>query len=66
MTEIPIVIGVISGFVLELKYLEIRGRAKIIPITTLLRSARLLRSVLELKRLDVAQSPVRNYQLELA
>ena len=51
VTIIPIVIGaygtVTKGLLKGLQYLEIRGRVDIIQTTTLLRTARILRRVLE-------------------
>ena len=51
MTFIPIIIGVlgtfIKGLIKGLEDLEISGRVETIQITTLLRSARILRKVLE-------------------
>ena len=51
MTVIPIVISALGtipkGLVKRLKMLEIRGRVETIQTTVLLRSARILRRVLE-------------------
>ena len=63
VTMIPIVIGalgtVTKGLVKGLEDLEIRGRFETIQNTALLRSARILRRVLE------TQTPVRNHPLTL-
>ena len=60
---IPIVIGVLAtvskGLVQGLEDLEIRGRVETIQTTPLVRSARILRRVLE------TQTPERNYQRTL-
>ena len=52
VTIIPIVVGalggVTKGFVQGLENLEIRGRVETVQITALLRSARILRRVLEM------------------
>ena len=51
VTIIPIVIGALGtitkGFVQGLEDLEIRGRMETVQTTALLRSARILRSVME-------------------
>ena len=51
MTFIPIIIGVlgtvIKGLIKELEDLEIKGRGETIQTTALLRSAKILRRVLE-------------------
>ena len=48
VTVIPIVIGTVTkGLVQRLEDLEIRGRVETIKTTALLRSARILRRVLE-------------------
>ena len=50
-TKIPIVIGAPSttekGLVQEMEYLEIRGRLETIQTIALLRSARILRNILD-------------------
>ena len=68
MMVIPIVIGVLGtvtkGLVQGLEDLGISRRVKTIQTTALLRSARILRSVLEnLRGLAVTQTPMINYQL---
>ena len=68
MTAIPIVIGALStvtkGLIQELEILEIRGREETIQ-TTLLRSARILRRVLETCR-DCCHSNVNERPSALA
>ena len=67
---IPNVIGtlgiVIKGLVKELEDLEIRGRVGAIQSTTLLRSARILRRVLETWGDMLSFRPVKDHQLKLS
>ena len=71
VTIIPIVIGafgtVTIGLLKGLEGLEIRGRVETIQTTVLLRTARILRRVLEtyLRKLVVTQTPVKGHQLTL-
>ena len=73
VTVIPIVIGafgtVTKGLLKGLEDLEVGGRVETIPTTTLLRTARILRRVLEtcgdLWRLAVTQTHVKIHQLTL-
>ena len=73
VTIIPIVIGafgtVTKGLLNELEDLEVGGRVETIQITSSLRTARILRRVLEtwgdLRRLAVTQTPVEHHQLTL-
>ena len=69
VTVIPIVIcalgTVTKRFVQGLEELERRQRVEIIQTTALLRLTRILRRVLDLMRLDVTQTPVKNYRLKL-
>ena len=69
VTIILIVIGALSsvtkGLVKKLKNLEIIGRVETIQTTTLLRSARILRSLGDFRRLAVTQTPVKDPQLRL-
>ena len=62
-----IVIGafgtVIQGLVQGVEDLEIRGWVETIQTTTLLRSARILKSLGDLRELAVTQTPVENNQL---
>ena len=69
MAVIPIVIGdlrtVTKGFVKGLEDLEITGRVETIQIAAWLRSTKILRKVLETRRLSVTQTPVKDHQLTL-
>ena len=69
VTIIPIVIGafgtVTKGLLKGLEDLEVGGRVETIQTTVLLRTARILRRVLETWRLAVTQTPVKNHQLTL-
>ena len=73
MTIISIVIGAFGtltkGLVKGLKDLEVGRRVETIQTTTLLRTARMVKRVLEtcgdLWRLAVTQTPVRDHQLIL-
>ena len=70
VTIVPIVIGafgtVTKGLLNGLKDLEIRGRVETIQTTTLLRTARILRSVLgDLRKLALTQTPEKDHQLKL-
>ena len=69
VTIIPIVIGafgkVTKGLLKELEDLEVGGRVETIQTTTLLRTARILRRVLETRRLAVTQITGKDHQLTL-
>ena len=69
LTLIPIVIGVLfqinEGLIQGQEDLEISGRVETIETMALLRSAIILRRVLELRRLFVTQNPLREYRLIL-
>ena len=70
VTVVPIVIGAFSavtkGLVKGFEDLEIRGRLETIQTTALLRTARILKRVLEtLRRLFITQTPVKKHQLTL-
>ncbi len=63
VTIIPIVIGafgtVTKGLLKRLEDLKVGGRVETIQTTTLLRTARTLKSTGDLRRLTVTQTPVR-------
>ena len=65
----PIVIGALGtitkGLIKGLEDLEVDRRVETIQMTTLLRTARILRNPGDLRRLAVNQSPVKNHQLTL-
>ena len=69
VTIVPIVIGafgtITKGLLKGLEDLEVGGRVETIQTTVLLKTARILRIILETKRLAVTQSPVRDHQLTL-
>ena len=70
VTIIPIVIGafgtVTKGLLKGLEDLEVGGRVETIQTTALLRTARILRRVVEnLRRLAVTQTPVKKHRLTL-
>ena len=73
VTIVPIVIGalgtVTKRLLKDLEDLQVGGRVETIQTTALLRTARILRRVLEtwgdLRRLAVTQTPVKNHQLIL-
>ena len=69
VTIIPIVIGafgkVTKGLLKGLEELEVGGRMETIQTTALLRTARILRRVMEMRRFAVTQIPVKNHQLTL-
>ena len=73
VTIVPIVIGafgtITKGLLKGLEDLEVGGRVETIQMTASLRTARVLRRVLEtwgdLRRLAVTQTPVKNHQLTL-
>ena len=69
VTVIPIVISALSTVTKRLVHgledIEIRGRVDSIQINALLRSARILGSPGDSRRLTVAQTPVENNQLTL-
>ena len=69
VTDIPIVIGafvtVTKRLSKGLEDLEFGGRVATIQTTALLRTARILRRVLKLRRLAVTQTPVEDHQLTL-
>ena len=66
---IPIIVGVLGivpkSLEKRLTGLEIRGRIMNIQTTALLRSARILRRVLEMKKFVVTQTPAKYHQLKL-
>ena len=66
VTIIPIVIGVFStvteGLLKALEDLEIREQLETIQTTALLKTARILRRVLELGRLSVTQISMKDHQ----
>ena len=65
ITIVPIVIGalgtIIKGLLKGLEDLEVSGRVETIQTTALLRTARILRRVLE----TCCQTPVKDHQLTL-
>ena len=69
VTIVPIVIGVLGtitkGLLKGLEDLEVGGRGETIQKTVLLRTARILTSPGDLRRLAVAQTPVKNHQLNM-
>ena len=70
VTIVPIVIGALGtitkGLLKGLEDLEVGERVETIQTTALLRTARILRRVLETcQRLAVTQTPVKNHQLTL-
>ena len=68
VTVLPIVIAALGvtppGLVKGLEGLEIRGKAYTIETTVLLRSIRILRRI-DLRRLAVPQTPMKDHQLTL-
>ena len=69
VTIVPIVIGalgtVTKGLLKGLEDLEVGGWVETIQTTALLRTARILRRDWDLRRLDVTQTPVKDFQLML-
>ena len=69
VTVVPIIVCALGtihkGLVKELEDLEIRGQVKTIRSMALLKSAKILRSFGDLRRLAVSQTPVKNRQLIL-
>ncbi len=69
VTIVPIVIGAIGTETKELlkglEDLEVGGRVETIQTTTLLRTARILTSPGDVRRLAVTQTPIKNHQLAL-
>ena len=66
VTIIRIVIGTVTkGLLKGLEDLEIKGQMKTIQTTTLLRTAIILKSPGDLRRLAVTQTPVKDHQLKL-
>ena len=69
VTFIPIIIGALSTVIKRLikgsVHLEIKGLVETIQTTALLRSARVLRSPGDLRRLAVTQTPVKDHHLTL-
>ena len=69
VTIVPVVIGtfgtITKGLLKGLEDLEFGGRLGTIQMTELLRTARILRSPGDLRRLAVTQTPVKNHQLIL-
>ena len=56
---------VTKGLLKRLEDLEVGGRVETIQTTALLRTARILRSPGDLRRLAVTQTPVKNHRLTL-
>ena len=69
VTIVPIVIdafgSVTKRLLKELEDLEVDGRVETIQTTVLLKTARILRSHGDLRRLAVTQTPMKNHQLTL-